>query len=339
MNGDDVAARKRVLRGRVKVDLEGAVGELNRALSGEGLEGLTPTLERVASGRGAPHWLEQLASERTLPNLDGKTVGSVIEMLFVAVLETTIFDGDPVTPLRINPAKGVDLPDLDLGLKCPSENYCTSEPFFSPYEMLIGSEHDAIVLLTDYQTAKKHPPLRLRIINSDYLAKTELADRTLCRIARKHRAWLLEENEAWARRVFRFLVYVNQGDFRGRYLLELVAAMRDLYGDPDPDAIASVLDRARRAFNAGNRLREDKGAPPIPSVDLERLEEAVEAEPTELGVISAADDWVEETHKDFARSPNENEWHRLIEGPLNGRIGMSYALQWRYNFRQVFADG
>jgi hypothetical protein len=67
-------------------------------------------------------------------------------MLLVAVLEKVIFQGLEVPPLRVNPARGVDLPDLDLGIKSPSENYCTSEPFFSAYERLIGSEYDALIL-------------------------------------------------------------------------------------------------------------------------------------------------------------------------------------------------
>ncbi len=76
----------------------------------------------------------------------------------VAVLETSTFKKLALPPLRINPARGVDLPDLDIGIKSPSKNFCTSEPFFSVYERLLGSEYDALILLTDYQTAKKHPP-------------------------------------------------------------------------------------------------------------------------------------------------------------------------------------
>src|SRR5207237_3110019 len=123
-----------------------------------------------------------LRKHRTLPNLDGKTVGSVIEMVLVAVLETYTFAKLNIPPLRINPAKGVDLPDLDLGVKSPSENFCTSEPFFSPYERLLGSDHDVLVLLTDYQEAKKKPPLRLQIIDFRYLTKSQVADKNLCRI-------------------------------------------------------------------------------------------------------------------------------------------------------------
>jgi len=53
-------------------------------------------------------------------------------------------------------------------------------------------------------------------------------------------------------------------------------------------------------------------------------------------VIQAADDWIIDTHKDFARIPNDNEWNRYLSSPLDGMIGMSFALQWRYNFSSVF---
>jgi hypothetical protein len=55
-----------------------------------------------------------------------------------------------------------------------------------------------------------------------------------------------------------------------------------------------------------------------------------------LGVIDAADNWVIETQKDLARFPNSNEWARILTSPLDGQIGMSPALQWRYNFSRVF---
>ncbi|HUY90148.1 MAG TPA: hypothetical protein VMV10_15530 [Pirellulales bacterium] len=121
-------------------------------------------MKRIGRGGVLPHWYKNLKKKGDLPNLDGKTIGSVIEMLLVGVLETSTFRGLEIPALRINPARGIDLPDLDLGVKSPSENYCTSEPFFSAYERLLGSEYDILVLLTDYQTAKKSPPLKLQII-------------------------------------------------------------------------------------------------------------------------------------------------------------------------------
>lgn len=120
---------KAELRGVLHTRLEETISALNRALQGINLEYLEPVLLRIGRGRTLPHWYKQLFESQTLPNLDGKTVGSVIEMLFVAVLETMTFRDVEIPPLHINPARGVDLPDIDLNIKSPSQNYCTSEPY------------------------------------------------------------------------------------------------------------------------------------------------------------------------------------------------------------------
>ena len=163
---------KEELREIVRQQLDVIIAKVNLALRGKNMMELHATLERVGRGGKVPHWFEQLEAQGTLPNLDGKTIGSIVEMLLIGVLESDTFKGIGPQTLRINPARGVDLPDLDLGVKSPSENYCTSEPYFSAYERLSGSEHDALVLLTDYQNAKKKPPLKLQIIKWDYLTKT-----------------------------------------------------------------------------------------------------------------------------------------------------------------------
>ena len=146
------------LREQVRTNLDSLIQAVNQSLQGKGLSKLEPVLQRIGRGGVLPHWFATLKQNGTLPNLDGKTIGSVVEMLLVAVIETRLFAQEKII-LRINPARGVDLPDLNLGVKSPSENYCTSEPFFSAYERLLGSEHDVLVLLTDYQQKKKNPPL------------------------------------------------------------------------------------------------------------------------------------------------------------------------------------
>ncbi|MGL4422799.1 MAG: hypothetical protein ACRCZF_19180, partial [Gemmataceae bacterium] len=241
-------------------------------------------------------------------------------------------------PLRINPARGVDLPDLDLGVKSPSENFCTSEPYYSAYERLIGSEHDVLVLLTDYQVAKKTPPLRLQIIQWKYLKSTQIADHHLCRIALKHREWLVSTDEARAQRVFRFLAYINQSDWRAKRLLHLIDHLRD------EARIHEVLKKAEKEFATTNKERLKKDKVPIPESDLVALQGILKVSPLYVGIIDAADNWVVDVRKDTARAPNDNEWQRLLRGPLDGMIGMSLALQWRYNFGPLFrasegADG
>jgi hypothetical protein len=303
---------------------------MNSALRAKNLDRLQPVLTRLGKGRQLPHWFNGLKEHGALPNLDGKTIGSVVEMLLVAVLETETFAGMSLPPLRINPARGVDLPDLDLGVKSPSENFCTSEPFFSAYERLLGADHDVLVLLTDYQTAKKIPPLRLQIIKWCYLTKTQIADAGLCETARRHRKWLLKKGDAWTQKVFRFLAFVNQSDWRAKRLLRLIDRLRS-------DAeIRREVEEARLDFEKQNRYRLKRDRVPLPDTDLEALQRILTLSPLHFGVIDAADNWVIEVQRDVGRAPNDNEWQRLLKSPLDGKIGMSFALQWRYNFGRLF---
>lgn len=326
---------KKQLTGLLQTKLEEVRLLMNEALSGDRrcLSTIEPVLARIGRGKKLPHWFAQLKADRTLPNLDGKTIGSVVEMLLVAVLETSTFATLKSPPLRINPARGVDLPDLDLGVKSPSENYCTSEPFFSAYERLYGSEHDLLVLLTDYQEKKRTPPLRLQITRAQYLKKTQIADEGLCRLARKHRDFLLADDQTRAKKVFRFLAYVNQSDWRARWLLRL------LDNAPNESRVIALVAEAATDFVKQNQNRDKKDSVPILDSELQALRKVVDVKPVLVGVIEAADAWVIEGLREMGRAPSENEWNRLLTSPLDGKIGMSFALQWRYNFGRLFGAG
>jgi hypothetical protein len=69
---------------------------------------------------------------------------------------------------------------------------------------------------------------------------------------------------------------------------------------------------------------------------LEALKKVLQVTPLHVGVIDALENWVVEVRKDSARSASEDEWKRFLKSPLDGRIGMSLALQWRYNFGPLF---
>jgi hypothetical protein len=319
------------LRSQVRGKLDEIIAGVNGALTGsESLAALRPTLERNGRGGKIPHWFNVLSTSGTLPNLDGKSIGSVVEMLLIAELESHTFHSLQIPPLRVNPARGVDLPDLDLSIKSPSENYCTSEPFFSAYERLYGSEYDALVLLTDYQTAKANPPLKLQIIKWRYVKRTQLADRGLCQIAKKHRQPLIDDSEGRAQRLFRFLAYVNQSDWLGRRLVRVIDEM------DNEDAVRQLVAESVADFKKTNAKRDQKGRELIPESGLAALLAILKASPLILAVVDAADNWIAENLKEAGRLPNENEWNRLKSGPLDGKIGMSPALQWRYNFGPLF---
>ena len=78
---------KQALRTIVQNSLDNVMGTLNRALGGEGVGELESTITRLGRGGVLPHWFEKLKDSGALPNADGKTVGSVLEMLLVAILE------------------------------------------------------------------------------------------------------------------------------------------------------------------------------------------------------------------------------------------------------------
>ena len=308
---------------------------MNSALSGSDARQYKAILSRLRGGQ-APHWFEVLAKHGALPNLDGKTIGSVIEALLVAVIETHILRSHDCPKLRINPARGVDLPDLDLGVKSPSTNWCTSEPFFSAYERLTGSEYDALILLTNYQTAKKSPPLKLQILSTNYLIASEIADYGLCRIAKKFRKEMVGEfNSAFEfrfKQLCTFLAYVNQSDWRGKRLLGLIPLIKN------PEAIKTSIRMANLDFGRKSAESERKGSPRIPDSDLDALNLILKINPISIGVMDALAQWLMDMIKDAARPPNDNEFKRLLSGPLCGKIGMSFALQWRYNFKKVFPE-
>ncbi len=321
------------LRSIVKDNLDEIRKDLQKALKGgDYLESLRPSIKRLGRNGTLPHWFEELKNKGTLPNLDGKTVGSVIEMLFVSVLENITLNDKTFGHMKINPARGIDLPDLDLGVKSPSKNYCTSEPFFSAYERLYGSEYDCVVLLTNYQEAKKNPPLKLEILDCKYLKGSEIADEGLCRLANDLRDWLLSKREvSRTQRVFRFLAFVNQSDWRAKKLLQLLANLKD-----DDKKIKRSILSIENEFKENNKKNTKKGKDLIPESELDVIKGILKHIPHSSGILDEIENWVMEFHKDAARAPNNNEWERLLSSPLDGKIGMSFALQWRFNFSNIF---
>lgn len=312
--------------------LDEIMGRLNDGLEGIGLEQLAPTIARLGRGGKLPHWFAGLKEDGRLPNFDGKTVGSILEMVFVAVLEQKLRNelGLAIPALKINPARGVDLPDLDLGIKSPSRNFCTSEPFFGAYERLYGSEFDALVFLTDYQDAKRKSRLTLQITDWVYLKKSEIADARLCRLARRHRAWLMRDGEARVKRLFKFLAYVNQSDWRAKQILKLIEVM------DDDNKVDVVVDACLNDFDRQNKRLEKMDMVLLEDAERDAIAQILKVSPRSAAVLDAADNWLADNLKDAARSVSDFEWSRLRDSPLDGRIGMSFALQWRYTFAGIF---
>tara|TARA_B110000902_G_scaffold242498_1_gene293884 strand:+ start:950 stop:1975 length:1026 start_codon:yes stop_codon:yes gene_type:complete len=325
-------ATSKELRFKVKTSLPEIINKLNEYLRGEKVGEIKEILERVGRGGKLPHWYELLESGQSMPNLDGKTIGSVIEMTLLGVLEKHTLSEFDIPKLEVNPAKGVDIPLLDLGVKSPSENFCTSEPFFSAYERLLGNEFDAIILLTDYQTAKKNPPpIRIQIIKAVFLKGSEISDRSLCEVALKNRQPLFEQSEALCKKMLQFLCHLNQQNWRAKALLNLLIILYD--GDQFIDDKIAEL-RIHFDKKVGQDIK--RGVDPISISEFEKIDIIRESNTKVASIINACSDWVIDNHKDFARLPNDNEWQRFLRSDLDGKIGLSFALQWRYNFGNIF---
>ncbi len=172
--------------------------------------------------------------------------------------------------------------------------------------------------------------MKLQILEWRYLLKTQIADRNLCITAKKVRKFFAGKNDSQMKRVFRFLAFVNQSDWRASRLLALIDAIGN------ENQIQAAIKMSVPDFTRRNKLRERKSAPLLPDSDLDAIMRVAHVSPLHLGIIDAADNWVADVQKDMGRLPNENEWQRLLASPLDGVIGMSLALQWRYNFGPLF---
>jgi hypothetical protein len=203
----------------VKSNLESLATGVNLALSGgKWLDQLEEHVAFVVDKKTLPGWFQQLRLSGGLGRTDGKSVGSTIEVLFAAVLRYKVPDAlkDLIT---VKSARGVDLPEIGLGVKAPSENFCTSEPFLSPYQRLLGHTCDSVVLLTDYQDKKGSLPLKLQVTRFAYFTGSEQADKNLCATAKKWRK-ILKGDQPSFRKVIRFLTYSNQSDSVSRAILK-----------------------------------------------------------------------------------------------------------------------
>jgi hypothetical protein len=69
----------REVKNGIRSSLPKIIEDVNEALrGGESLKTLEPVLTRLGRGGQLPHWYNVLLSEGALPNLDGKTLGSVL---------------------------------------------------------------------------------------------------------------------------------------------------------------------------------------------------------------------------------------------------------------------
>ena len=237
-----------------------------------------------------PGWYDRLSTDGTLPNADGKTVGSILEMLFCADLEVNVLKNESCTPLIINPAKGVDIPYVDIGIKSPSENWCTSEPFTSAYERILGSDYDVVAIITNYQTAKKSNPMRLSVINQAYLGASEIADKNLCEKAIVLRKCHAELGDANLKKGLRFLAHVIQSNWLGSSLAKLFLNLDN--ETKLREDIASIVKVGEKKLGKGdNNISADNVA---------EIRSLLSKKPIEEALINLCDSWVNEHSPELA---------------------------------------
>ena len=315
-----------VWRATVRDELPNIVTRMNVYLGGDDIANTKSIVTNLGRGGILPYWFSQLEDTGTLPNADGKTIGSILEMLMCADIERNVLAGEPCVPLVINPAKGVDIPVLDLGVKSPSENWCTSEPFTSAYERLLGTEFDVVAIITNYQTAKKRTPLRLKIIHQGYFQASQVADKNLCIKATSLRNSLPDVGEANCKKGLRFLAHAIQSNWLGASLAKII-------GDfPSTDAVTKTI----RAVVADGNSKIAKGASHISQEDILAVENLLKKTPLLEAIINEADSWVNQNSPELALIPNGFYWNKFLTSPLDGALGVSFALQWRYNFGVYF---
>lgn len=322
------------LRNKISTNLELIQTSLNHYLAGNDLHELEIILTRLGRGGKLPHWYEGL-TKQSLPNYDGKTIGSIVEMMLLATIERKIFNGIPNLPVfMINPAKGVDFPQLGLGVKSPSDNFCTSEPFYSTYERLLGNMHDSLVLLTNYQDKDfKSRKSTLSIKQIKLLHGSELADKNLCTLAKEHRDFLLMKNETLCKKFIQFLAHVNQSSYIANYLISLLKTLQQ-----EKKVIDKQIDKISNNFQSRIDKQIKKGEVPFDEHEISEILKIKDTPHQVEAIINCCNDWVIENQKEFARVPNDNEWERFLISPLNGQISISFALQWHYNFASVFSQ-
>ena len=100
--------------------------------------------------------------------------------------------------------------------------------------------------------------------------------------------------------------------------------------------LSKEVDKLVKEHSSANLKREKEGKELFSEQSRVNLQGVLDIEPNWMGLVNAVDNWVVEAQKDAGRYPNDTEWERFLRSPLNGCIGMSLALQWRYNFGPLF---
>jgi hypothetical protein len=258
-------------------------------------------------------FLKQLQSleANELEVSDGKSIGTFIEKLLTVLLsieKKCVFSGSA--------AKGVDLPELNLGIKATSDRQPqSSEAFKSAYERIFGIENALLVFIYNGTAYSGEAEENLRCVQHYLLSETNVADRGLCGYARDVRELYREKiiGEDLLKSILRLLVVSDKSKKEFLGMARLIHEMASILGGGTKGVQFRYLD-ASKASDVMAYLTDTKVQ--------HALAAAVDAYQAHFDSYPFANDGM----------IDGEQFKVFQEHPLDGKISLSFALQWRFQF-------
>jgi hypothetical protein len=264
-------------------------------------------------------FLKQLQSleEDEFEISDGKSIGTFIEKLLTvlfSIKKGCVFTGSA--------AKGVDLPELNLGIKATSDRQPqSSEAFKNAYERIFGIENALLVFIYNGTAYLSEGEANLRCVQHYLLSETNVADKGLCTSAREVRDLYREKiiSTDLLKSVLRLLVISDKSK---KAFLDMCRLIRE--------ATSILNGRTKEVeFRYLNPKTPDAKAY-LSSAEVQQgLIAAVNAYQTEFSAFPFANDGL----------ITDKQLQVFDKHPLDGKISISFALQWRFQFPLLSPNG
>ena len=241
---------------------------------------------------------------------DGKSIGTFIEKLLTVLLsikKKCVFSGSA--------ARGVDLPELNLGIKATSDRQPqSSEPFKNAYERIFGIENALLVFIYNGTAYTAEAEANLRCIQHYLLSETNVADKSLCASARSVRDLYNRKiiNEDVLKSVLRLLVLSDKSKKEFLDMCRFVHEMTSILSGKTKEVDFRFLDPA--ADNPTKYLSS--------TAVREGLDKAIRAYQKQFASFPFANDGL----------ITKKQLQDFQDHPLDGKISISFALQWRFQF-------
>jgi len=239
---------------------------------------------------------------------DPKTIGTFIEKLLTvlfSIKKGCVFSGSS--------AKGVDLPELNLGIKATSDRQPqSSENFKNAYERIFGIGNALLVFIYNGTAYASEAEANLRCVQHYLLSETNAADKDLCASAQGVRELYREKiiGEDLLKAALRLIVLSDKSNREFLGMCRLIREMASIFSGKTKGLEFRFLDA---------NPRDARGY--LTSADVQRaLALAVDAYQKQFPSFPFANDGL-----------ITDEQSRVFrEHPLDGRVSMSFALQWRF---------